>query len=213
MILETICVVCFSGIVNGSLLLTPKVLMFNPSLNDPLVQENDPDAYQLVTPAELIVNFAILKDFVKFKTKEETEVQSLSCTSKVFSVVQNVVFFFQVDESLIYKPAETPAAAASGTADKLKGIFKLSAGSSSSPACDTSKDSDGAATAGEPMYFRLLMGKPIAKKLPRTAPIISYGEQSLEAQYWFITTPAKASQLYSFIKENFIEDHRYAIAL
>ena len=73
----------FSGIVNGSLLLTPKVLMFNPSLNDPLVQENDPDAYQLVTPAELIVNFAILKDFVKFKTKEETEVQRLSCTSKM----------------------------------------------------------------------------------------------------------------------------------
>ena len=120
-----------------------------------------------------------------------------------------------MDESLIYKPAETPAAAASGTADKLKGIFKLSAGSSSSPACDTSKDSDGAAaaTAGEPMYFRLLMGKPIAKKLPRTAPIISYGEQSLEAQYWFITTPVKASQLYSFIKENFVEDHRYATAL
>ena len=50
-----------SGIVSGSLLVTPKVVMFNPSLNDPLVQENDPDSYQLVTPAELIVNFAILR--------------------------------------------------------------------------------------------------------------------------------------------------------
>ena len=49
------------GIVSGSLLVTPKVVMFNPSLNDPLVQENDPDSYQLVTPAELIVNFAILR--------------------------------------------------------------------------------------------------------------------------------------------------------
>ena len=49
--------------------------MFNPSLNDPLVQDTDPDSYQLVTPSELIVNFAILKDFVKFKTKEETEVR------------------------------------------------------------------------------------------------------------------------------------------
>ena len=52
------------------------------------------------------------------------------------------------------------------------------------------------------------MGKPIAKKLPRTAPIISYGEQSLEAQYWFITTAAKAEHLYHFITQNFPEEHR-----
>ena len=58
------------------------------------------------------------------------------------------------------------------------------------------------------MYLRLLMGKPIAKKLPRTAPIISYGEQSLEAQYWFITTAAKAEHLYHFITQNFPEEHR-----
>ena len=111
-----------------------------------------------------------------------------------------------MDESLIFKPGETPAAApAAGTADKLKGMFKLSGGGGGAEkSCDNKEADD----SGEPMYLRLLMGKPIAKKLPRTAPIISYGDQSLEAQYWFITTPTKAAHLYSFIKENFLEDHR-----
>jgi len=182
------------GIVSGSLLLTPEVLMFNPSLNDPLVQENEgPDCYQLVTPAELIVNFAILKDFVKFKTNEETE----------------------VDESLIFRPpspGDQPSAAKPAAAtDRLKEMFGLGS-SNTSEKCDSAATSPtgGQPEGGtDPMYLRLLMGKPIAKKLPRTAPIISYGEQSLEAQYWFITTPAKAAHLYAFIRENFLEDFRY----
>jgi len=172
------------GIVSGSLLVTPKVVMFNPSLDDPLVQENDPDSYQLVTPAELIVNFAILRDFVKFKTKEEEE----------------------VDESLIFRPTQessaTESSAGSSTTEKLKGMFKMVSGGGVGSISSDSSDS-------EPMYLRLLMGKPIAKKLPRTAPIISYGEQSLEAQYWFITTAAKAEHLYHFITQNFPEEHRY----
>jgi len=156
------------GIVSGCLLLTPKVVMFNPSLNDPLVQENsdDPDRFQLVSPAELVANFAILKDFARFKTDQESE----------------------VDEELIFRPPKV---------EKIKELRKLERA-----------ESEGDVDL-PPMYFRLLMGKPIAKKLPRTAPIISYGEQSLEAQYWFIVSQPKALHLYSFISQHFAESHRY----
>ena len=150
------------GIVSGSLLLTPKVVMFNPSLNDPLVQDGDPDQYQLVSPSELVVNMAILKDFVKFRTNHDTE----------------------VDEDMIFK-LDKP--------EEIKDLKKLD------------KEEEGE----PPMYLRLLMGKPIAKKLPRTAPIISYGEQNLEAQYWFIISQSKAVHLYSFIRQTFPDDQRY----
>ena len=43
--------------------------MFNPSPNDPLVQEGQVD-YQIVLPFELIQNVAILKDFIRFRFKD-----------------------------------------------------------------------------------------------------------------------------------------------
>ena len=43
--------------------------MFNPSPNDPLVQEDQVD-YQIVLPFELIQNIAILKDFIRFRFKD-----------------------------------------------------------------------------------------------------------------------------------------------
>lgn len=66
-----------SGVVLGSLLLTPKMLMFNPNATDLLVRENEPDTYQIIAPFELIVNVAIFNDFSRFNstigiaTKEE----------------------------------------------------------------------------------------------------------------------------------------------
>ena len=45
--------------------------MFNPSPNDPLVQEEGgTDGYQIVSPIELVVNITILKDFIRFKFKD-----------------------------------------------------------------------------------------------------------------------------------------------
>ena len=36
-----------AGVVVGSILITPKVLMFNPNLTDQLVEESEPDKYQV----------------------------------------------------------------------------------------------------------------------------------------------------------------------
>lgn len=136
------------GIVSGGLLLTPKVVMFNPSPNDPLVKDSDQDQFQLVCPVELVVNVAILRDFVRFRTQADAE---------------------DVDPDLIFQCDEM---------ESPKTTQKLDPAS-------LQEDED------SPLYLRLLMGKPMAKKLPRTAPIISYGEQNLESQYWFIIGPAR----------------------
>ena len=55
----------------------------------------------------------------------------------------------------------------------------------------------------QPVYLRFLVGKPIGERIPRNAPIISYGEQALEPQYWFIIPSLeKADNKYSFIQQS-----------
>ena len=55
----------------------------------------------------------------------------------------------------------------------------------------------------QPVYLRFLIGKPIGEKIPRNAPIMSYGEQALEPQYWFIIPSLrKADSLYSFFNHS-----------
>ena len=56
---------------------------------------------------------------------------------------------------------------------------------------------------GQPIYLRFLLGKPIGEKIPRNAPIMSYGEQALEPQYWFIIPSVeKADSLYFFFDQS-----------
>jgi len=59
----------------------------------------------------------------------------------------------------------------------------------------------------EPMYLRMVMGKPINKKLPRHAPIMSYGSQTLEPEYWFIVPPDKVDALASVLAHLFPEKY------
>ena len=55
----------------------------------------------------------------------------------------------------------------------------------------------------QPVYLRFLIGKPIGEKIPRNAPIMSYGEQALEPQYWFIIPSLeKADSLYFFFDQS-----------
>ena len=54
-------------------------VMFNPSPNDPLVQEEGGiDGYQIVSPIELVVNITILKDFIRFKFKDFKSAQKFA---------------------------------------------------------------------------------------------------------------------------------------
>lgn len=151
------------GTVAGALLMTPKVIMFNPSIHDPLVAEDEAgtDRFQVITPTDLVVNVALLKEFVRFDT---TELEPERDPGNV--VCQNIESFEGVE------PDEGQ---------------------------DPGGGSGGSSGGGPMMYLRVVMGKPINQRLPRSAPVMSYGEQKLEPQYWFVMPPFKAKLVFEFI--------------
>eukprot|EP00095_Tigriopus_kingsejongensis_P000312 maker-scaffold292_size219010-snap-gene-0.23 protein:Tk00312 transcript:maker-scaffold292_size219010-snap-gene-0.23-mRNA-1 annotation:"oxidation resistance protein 1-like isoform x4" len=154
-----------AGMVFGSLLITPKTLMFIPNVTDPLVQETKPDDYQVVAPLELVVNLAIFHDFGKFDSTFGIAVKE------------------NQDRNTIYEPhaaseTEVPSPAASPP----------------SPGTDSHSESP----PSPPLYLRVVMGKPIAQRMPKTTPIMSYGRQTLQPEYWFILKGANAPDFYRF---------------
>lgn len=158
--------------------------MFTPSPNDPLVEESrangDSDGYQIVLPNELIVNIALLLDFNRFKFKD-------------FS--SGLTGDDDIDESLVFRgltPNDSNNEITSETKDQ---------DSVSNKEDETTKTNSDLDT--QPVYLRFLIGKPIGEKIPRNAPIMSYGEQALEPQYWFIIPSLrKADSLYSFFNHS-----------
>ena len=51
------------GVVGGSVLFTPNAVIFDPDPTDPLVEELEPEAFQIIAPMEFVVNAAIFNDF------------------------------------------------------------------------------------------------------------------------------------------------------
>merc|ERR1712018_492752 len=51
------------GVVMGSVLFTPNAVIFDPDPKDPLVEELEPEAFQIIAPMEFVVNAAIFLDF------------------------------------------------------------------------------------------------------------------------------------------------------
>merc|ERR1712013_403291 len=47
------------GVVSGSVLFTPNAVIFDPDPKDPLVEELEPEAFQIIAPMEFVVNAAI----------------------------------------------------------------------------------------------------------------------------------------------------------
>ena len=151
------------GVVFGSLLVTPKTAMFNPNATDLLVMETgQPDGYQVVAPAELVVNYAIFNDFYKFNSSTGIAVK-------------------EEDKGTLYLPNKEDGEKKSELPHRQGSL--------------------------EPMYLRMVMGKPRNKRLPRHAPIMSYGSQTLEPEYWFIVPPEKADALASVLAHLFPEKY------
>ena len=53
------------GIVEGTILLTSKLVMFDPYAHHPLVAESSVDKYQIILPMSIVVNAVILREFVR----------------------------------------------------------------------------------------------------------------------------------------------------
>ncbi|XP_065335836.1 nuclear receptor coactivator 7 isoform X10 [Cloeon dipterum] len=51
-----------------------------------------------------------------------------------------------------------------------------------------------------PMYLRLLMGKPINKRIPKSTPIMSYGKKKMRPEYWFSVPRNRIDDLYQFLQ-------------
>lgn len=68
------------GVVNGTLIVTPNAIMFDPSVHDPLVIEHGSEKYGMVAAMETIISAAIYRDLKTMKIKgqanesENTEV-------------------------------------------------------------------------------------------------------------------------------------------
>jgi len=50
------------GVVNGTLLVTPNAVMFDPDVMDPLVKERSADAYGMMAPMECVMSAALFHD-------------------------------------------------------------------------------------------------------------------------------------------------------
>jgi LysM repeat protein len=58
------------GIVDGTLLLTSKLVMFDPYAHHPLVVESSVENYEIIMPYHLVVNAVILKDYLSDSDKD-----------------------------------------------------------------------------------------------------------------------------------------------
>ncbi|CAI9740294.1 Hypothetical predicted protein [Octopus vulgaris] len=61
------------GVVNGTLIVTPNAIMFDPSVHDPLVIEHGNDKYGMVAAMETIISAAIYRDLKTMKIKGQVD--------------------------------------------------------------------------------------------------------------------------------------------
>ena len=61
------------GIVDGTILLTHKVVMFDPYAHDPLVarQENSTDNYQVILPIKYVINGVLLHEYKQMNSDQD----------------------------------------------------------------------------------------------------------------------------------------------
>eukprot|EP00106_Octopus_bimaculoides_P014233 XP_014781675.1 PREDICTED: oxidation resistance protein 1-like isoform X4 [Octopus bimaculoides] len=69
------------GVVNGTLIVTPNAIMFDPSVHDPLVIEHGNDKYGMVAAMETIISAAIYRDLKTMKIKGQVPTSHYPATS------------------------------------------------------------------------------------------------------------------------------------
>ncbi|XP_041360796.1 oxidation resistance protein 1-like isoform X3 [Gigantopelta aegis] len=57
------------GVVNGTLLVTPNAVMFDPNVSDPLVIEHGPEKYGMITPMDMVISAAMYHDIAAMRTR------------------------------------------------------------------------------------------------------------------------------------------------
>ena len=166
------------GVVSGSILFTPNAVIFDPDPKDPLVEELEPEAFQIIAPMEFVVNAAIFLDFFP-----------IGSTSKC--------------EGREHPPSELYRGLQGGKAPGLR--RSESVGSGYSLCQETEERAKGEEEApppprSEPYYLRLTMGRPVQREVARSTPTMAYGMQTMMPEYWFIVPSLQVLNLYNFFQ-------------
>jgi len=161
------------GIVDGTLLLTSKTVMFDPYPHHPLVAESNVDNYQIMLPVNLVVNAVILIDFQKSDTDP--------------------------DPSLIFHKNEVKKGDSNAdVSESSKKSAEQSSENADSEKENASENIQSPTAAEKLMYLRLRSGQPIGSKISRDEMINTYGEQKILPDYWFIVTLGRAEVVSDF---------------
>jgi len=162
------------GIVDGTLLLTSKTVVFDPYLHHPLVAEASVDNYQVILPMNLVVNAVILTEFVKPSSGLDTEPEPS-------------LIFYKTEPAKEGTNEEASDPEQSGNSEEKE---------------NTSENVQSTVTAPEKLlYLRLRLGQPLGSKIGRDGVINTYGEQKLLPDYWFIVTLSRAEIVSDFFHQ------------
>ena len=206
------------GVVGGSVLFTPNAIIFDPDPKDPLVEELEPEAFQIIAPMEFVVNAAIFYDFFplgstgttvgrehppseifnapsdKNKSKPEPELQRQETTESSYSLCQEETEISHKENIAADKDAATTEDAVKSD-DNGQSIM-------GDKATSTTESQEQKYTTDlnriEPYYLRLTMGKPVNREVSRSTPIMAYGRQTMWPEYWFIVPTKQILNLYKF---------------
>ena len=174
------------GVVGGSILFTPNAVIFDPDPKDPLVEELEPEAFQIIAPMEFVVNAAIFLDFFPIGSTGQCEGREHPPSELYRGPLAGGTGQAPADQGLAPEAANLPA---SGSAYSL---------------CRETEQRTTAVeeeeARPEPYYLRLTMGRPVQRELARSTPTMAYGQQTMMPEYWFIVPSAQVTNLYNFLQ-------------
>ena len=177
------------GVVSGSVLFTPNAVIFDPDPTDPLVEELEPEAFQIIAPMEFVVNAAIFYDFFPIGSTGNT-VGREQPPSQIFTAPSQEQ---DKDESLATLQRQETSESNYSLCQEADARVEAA----KDEAAETDK-SEPDLTRIEPYYLRLTMGKPVDREVSRSTPIMAYGKQIMWPEYWFIVPTKQILNLYKF---------------
>ena len=174
------------GVVSGSILFTPNAVIFDPDPKDPLVEELEPEAFQIIAPMEFVVNAAIFLDFFPIGSTGQCEGREHPPSDLYRGPPAGGRGGDSADPGLAPEAANLPA---SGSA------YSLCRETEQRSAVVEEEE-----VRPEPYYLRLTMGRPVQRELARSTPTMAYGQQTMMPEYWFIVPSAQVTNLYNFLQ-------------
>jgi len=179
------------GVVSGSVLFTPNAVIFDPDPKDPLVEELEPEAFQIIAPMEFVVNAAIFLEFFPIGSTGKT-VGREHPPSQIFTRPEQSAG----GKSLQRQDTSESSYSLCQEAKKEEPVITEENANSEKD----SKENVAEKPRLDPYYLRLTMGKPVNREVSRSTPTMAYGMQTMMPEYWFIVPSKQVNNLYNFFQ-------------